>query len=77
MASAAFKYVPQSAATTFAFSSVCFFFSAQDSAAASKEEDREDKNHSEGAVLKSQDYIHYELEYLVTTKWDLTAKSYL
>ena len=26
MASAAFKYVPHTAATTFAFSSVCFFF---------------------------------------------------
>ena len=26
MASVAFKYVPQTAATTFAFTSVCFFF---------------------------------------------------
>ena len=30
MASAALKFVPQTAATTFAFSSVCFFFSGPD-----------------------------------------------
>ena len=30
MASAALKYVPQTGATTFAFSSVCFFFSGPD-----------------------------------------------
>ena len=30
MASATFKYVPQTATTTFAFSSVCFFFYGTD-----------------------------------------------